>query len=269
MPLYAINDRSLADQVFDQLVGEIMAERYPAGATLPSERTLTEVFGVNRHVVREAVKRLEQLGLLKTSRGGSTRVLEFKRRSGLDLLAMMAEHARGGEEISRYLLAVLEMRAALGADVVRLCALHATPEIRTDLIALSREMAAAPSDEILFALEIRFWERLLDGADNIAYRLAFNSLVKGTYVIGKAAQSGFVAEIRATAYRAPIADAILAGDAEKAESIARAVMRHTVDTFAAGKREEGRFATSPSSETKPLTTIKRRTAGASRRRSSI
>jgi len=268
MPLYAINDRSLADQVFDQLVGEIMAERYPAGATLPSERTLTEVFGVNRHVVREAVKRLEQLGLLKTSRGGSTRVLEFKRRSGLDLLAMMAEHARGGEEISRYLLAVLEMRAALGADVVRLCALHATPEIRADLVALSREMAAT-SDEILFALEIRFWERLLDGADNIAYRLAFNSLVKGTYVIGKAAQSGFIAEIRATEYRAPIAAAILAGDAETAESIARAVMRHTVDAFAAGKREEGRFATSPSSETKPLTAIKRRTAGASRRRSSI
>jgi GntR family transcriptional regulator, transcriptional repressor for pyruvate dehydrogenase complex len=259
MTLYAINDRSLADQVFDQLVGEIMAERYPSGASLPSERNLTEIFGVNRHVVREAIKRLEQLGLLKTSRGGSTKVLDFKRNAGLDLLAMMTEYARG-EDVARYSLAVLEMRAAIGADIVRLCAEHAAPELRKDLVSIAREMREATSDEHLFAIEVRFWDRILDGADNIAYRLAFNSLIKGTLAMGRATQSCFVAEIRATDSRLPIAEAILAGDAEKAEAITRAAMRRSTELFTNAR---GRRATTETAavSSKTLRTAVRRESG--------
>src|ERR1700678_1654276 len=86
--LRAVGDRSLGDQVFDQLAMEIMSERYAAGAALPPERTLAEVFRVNRHVVREALKRLEQLGLVTTSRAGRTEVADVKRTAGLEVLAM-------------------------------------------------------------------------------------------------------------------------------------------------------------------------------------
>src|SRR5580700_2700641 len=102
MPLRALNSRSLGDQVFDQLAAEIMAERYPAGTNLPSERALTEVFRVNRQVVREALKRLEQLKLVRIAHGGATRVLDFKRHARLDLLALMAEHATSNGEVARY-----------------------------------------------------------------------------------------------------------------------------------------------------------------------
>ena len=194
-----------------------MAERYAVGTSLPSERSLSEVFGVNRHVVREALKRLAQLDLIKMSERGATKVLDFKRRAGLDLLAMMAEHAHGGEEVARYFLSVLEMRAAIGMDMIRLCALRAEKDVCDDLLALAREMRAATTDEKIFALDLRFWERVLDGGNNIAYRLAFNSLVKGAHVLGEGARGWFIEEIKASDYIMPYAEAVDVGEAERSD----------------------------------------------------
>jgi DNA-binding FadR family transcriptional regulator len=233
MALRPVQDRSLGDRVFDQLAAEILSERYPAGSPLPPERTLAEVFRVNRHVVREALKRLEQLGLVMTSRSGRTEVPDFKRNAGLEVLAIMAEHARGGNEANKYLLSVLEMRALIGTDVVRLCALRASPEVRGELTAIAAAMAEAGTDDALFQLEVRFWEKLLDGADNIAYRLAFNSLLKGQYAMGLVGVQWSLAEIRASEFRAPLAAAIAAGDAAKAEGLIRALMRQAIDVVAA------------------------------------
>ncbi len=85
-------------------------------------------------------------------------------------------------------------------------------------------MRRAESDRDLFALEVRFWERLLDGADNIAYRLAFNSLVKGAYAMGSFAQDWSLGEIRASDYRGPLAAAIASGDAVGAEAMVKEIM---------------------------------------------
>ena len=209
-----------------------MSERYATGASLPAERALAEIFKVNRHVVREALKRLEQVGLIAISRGGGAEVTDFKRTAGLDLLAMMAEHAHGGE-VDKYIVSVLEMRALIGADVVRLCALRASREVRDSLLEIAQAMRTAPSDQALFALEVRFWERLLDGADNIAYRLSFNSLLKGAYAMGALAQQWSLAEIRSSDHRGPLAAAIAEGNAREAESITRAVMGSAIEALRA------------------------------------
>ncbi|HEX3770566.1 MAG TPA: hypothetical protein VHV30_06875, partial [Polyangiaceae bacterium] len=71
----------------------------------------------------------------------------------------------------------------------------------------------------------------LDGAQNIAYRLALNTLVEGAYVMGDAAKEWFVEEIRASEYRMPIALAVKAGDADAAEAITRKIMRAAAETF--------------------------------------
>jgi GntR family transcriptional repressor for pyruvate dehydrogenase complex len=232
MSLRAVQNRSLGDQVFQQLAGEIMSGRYAAGEGLPAERSLAEVFHVNRHVVREALKRLEQVGLVRIAQGGSTRVLDFKRHAGLDLLAMMAEHAAGGEQVAGYLLSVLEMRAAIGIDVVRLCALRADRSVRDALVAIAADMSATTRDDRLFELEVEFWDRLHDGADNLAYRLAYNSLVKGAFAMGPLARQWSIDEIKRSDRRVPLAAAIAAGDAAKAEALTRETMRPPVDELA-------------------------------------
>jgi len=232
VPLRAIQNRSLADQVFEQLASEIMAERYASGSSLPAERTLAEVFGVNRHVVREGLKRLEQIGLVKISQGGGTQVLDFKRHAGLDLLALMAEHARGGKDVASVWLAVLEMRAAIAADVARLCALRGSSSLKRDLTDIVAAMPKAASSQQLFRLEVQFWERAVEGADNLAYQLAFNSLIKGSYAMGRLAEDWSANELRDNGYRVAIADAIASGDAVKAEAETREAMRRAVAVFA-------------------------------------
>ena len=233
MPLRAIQNRSLADQVFEQLAGEIMAGRYLPGSRLPAERSLVEVFGVNRHVVREALKRLEQIGLLKIAQGGETKVLDFKRHAGLDLLALMAEHARGGREVAVVWLSVLEMRAAIAADVARLCALRASDNDKKELMAIATDMRNASGTQRLFQLEVHFWERAVVGADNLAYQLAFNSLIKGSYALGHLAEEWSANELRSNGFRTSIAEAIASGNAALAETETRTAMQRAVGVFAA------------------------------------
>jgi DNA-binding FadR family transcriptional regulator len=232
MPLRAIESRSLSDQVFEQLGAEIVTGRYDPGANLPAERALAEIFGVNRHVVREALKRLEQVGLVKIAQGGSTKVLDYLHHAGLDLLGLLSEHARGGDDVAHYWLSILEMRAAVATDVARLCALRGSRGVKDELRAIATQMTKAAADDELFALEVRFWERMLDGADNVAYRLAFNTMVKSVRVMGEPAQKWSVQEVRNSGYRVATAEAIAAGNAAKAEAVTREAMRKSVDVFA-------------------------------------
>jgi GntR family transcriptional regulator, transcriptional repressor for pyruvate dehydrogenase complex len=230
MPLHAVQNHSLADQVFQQLFVEIVVGSYTPGTALPAERALAETLGVNRHVVREALKRLEQLGLLKIAQGGATQVLDFKYHAGLDLLAMLAEHVRGSADISHW-LSVLEMRAAIGADVVRLCALRASQSVRDELVQISDEMKLTNDQAALFALEVRFWDRLLEGSGNIAYRLAFNTLVKGSLALGERAIELSIYEIEKSGRRESLARAVAAGDAEHAEAEIRSGMHDAIARY--------------------------------------
>jgi DNA-binding FadR family transcriptional regulator len=232
VPLRAIHNRSLADQVFEQLAREIVVGRYPPASSLPAERTLATVFGVNRHVVREGLKRLEQIGLLKISQGGGTKVLDFKRHAGLDLLALMAEHATAGRDVATVWVSVLEMRAAIAADIARLCAERAPTNIKDELLAITGEMRKTEEAAQLLRLEQRFWDRAVEGAQNLAYRLAYNTLIKSAQALGSMAEHWAARELRANDYRDAVARAIAQGDASRAETETRTSMRRAVDILA-------------------------------------
>lgn len=60
---------SLADKVFEQLEQDILSAHYAPGEIL-TEGRLSAILGVSRTPVREAVRRLEQAGLLKESGKG-------------------------------------------------------------------------------------------------------------------------------------------------------------------------------------------------------
>jgi DNA-binding FadR family transcriptional regulator len=221
MVLRPVQTRSLPDEVFGQLVAEIVSGRYAPRTTLPGERGLSDVFGVNRHVVREALKRLEQLGLVKTFQGGGTRVLEFKRSAGLDLLAVIAEHPEAIERMLPLLHSALEMRAVIGVDVARLCALDASDEVRDELVDVGETLAAVADGPELLPLDQRFWQQMLDGAGNLAYQLAFNSLIRAVHATPEFSVRWLEHELEQCDYRRRIARAIAAHDPDTAEIAAR------------------------------------------------
>ncbi len=231
MTLRAVTKRSLADQVYEQLADGILSGRHAIGSSLPPERQLAESFGVNRHVVREALQRLEQLGMIAITRATGAKVLDVTRQAGLELHASMAEYARDGVDVARHWRAALQKRAAVAADVARLCALRGDAGVKRDLLALASEMDGTTDTPALFALEVRFWAKVLDGSGNLAYRLAFNSLMKGVAALGSVGQQWAVEEVRRSGGRTPLAQTIAAGDALKAEADTRQAARGTVAAF--------------------------------------
>ena len=187
-----------SETVYDALKADVLEGRLAPGDAVPSERVLSTHFGINRHAVREAIKRLQQAGLVAVSQGGATRVTDWRRSAGLDLLTSLPPAAG-------LVAAVAEMRAAVGADVARLCALR-SPDA---------QIVPADTEDGYVA----FWEAITDGADNVAYSLALNTLV--------AAQRGggidperYAAEREDLAAQRALADAIAAGDAERAQRLA-------------------------------------------------
>ncbi len=216
--LRPVEPRSLPDDVFGQLLAEIVGGRYAPGDALPSERALTALLEVNRHVVREALKRLEQIGLVKTAQGGRTRVLDFRHTAGLDLLAVFAEHAQALEGM---LEAAMQMRAVIGLDVARLAAQNASPEIRQELPRLADQLASIGRGPELLALDQRLWRRMLDGAGNLAYQLAFNSLIRSVNANANFNLRWLEHELERSDYRRPIARAIAAGDPQAAVEATR------------------------------------------------
>jgi len=67
--------RKRYQQVAESLLDDIRRGRLAVGGNLPGELELVEQFGVSRHTVREALRRLEELGLIGRRQGVGTVVL--------------------------------------------------------------------------------------------------------------------------------------------------------------------------------------------------
>lgn len=86
-----IRREAVSDQLYALLRDRILSGALPPDSPLTAERDLAADFGVNRHAVREAVKRLQQARLVEVSHGGRTVVLDWRRTAGLDLAVGIAE----------------------------------------------------------------------------------------------------------------------------------------------------------------------------------
>src|SRR4051794_21821960 len=85
----------VAGRVFSQLVDDVLSGRYEAGEKLPTQRALAAELDVNMASVREAVKRLEQLGLVEVRHGDAMRVTDWRASGGLDVIAHVLFAAGG------------------------------------------------------------------------------------------------------------------------------------------------------------------------------
>ena len=74
--------RRLSDQVYRQVKEAVLSGRYKPGDRLPSEKELSEIFGVGRPVIREALRFLESIGLVsvRPGAGGGAFVREIEPR---------------------------------------------------------------------------------------------------------------------------------------------------------------------------------------------
>ncbi len=217
---------SISARIYADLRGAILAGAYAPGDALPSERRLSEDLGASRHVVREALKRLQQAGLVRISQGGATRVRDWRRHGGLDLLLELGAEGDVPDELGLR-RSVLEMRASVGADAARRCATRAGAVVRAELEARAEMLAAEVDSDARNTIYEAFWDLVIEGADNLAYRLALNTLVAGQRVL--ALDAGVVGDelADAPAIRA-LAAAIAGGRADEAHTLARDLLERSV-----------------------------------------
>jgi DNA-binding FadR family transcriptional regulator len=214
----------LSATVYDDLVGRILGGELAPGGALPSERRLSEDFGVNRHAVREAVKRLQQARLVQVSHGGATRVLDWRETAGLDLVHQLSLPGAAHPELVR---SVLEMRLCIGVDAARHCAERAPQEFRQALTDHVGALDPAAADGTAADDYESLWRMIVDGAENLAYRLALNTLVAAGSQIGLRDRS--LAEARDASAQRALTDAVAAGDANAAAAAARNLLTRTFE----------------------------------------
>jgi len=106
-----IKKTKAAQQVTEAIRTLILEGGLAPGQRLPSERDLALQFDVNRGTVREAIGRLEALGLVRVRHGGATEVTDFLVTGGLQLLPFLI--APGGRPNWKVVDDLLDMRAML------------------------------------------------------------------------------------------------------------------------------------------------------------
>lgn len=168
--------KPLGEQLYDELSRDIIHGRIEPAANLQPERKMAESRGLNRGAVREAMKRLAQMRLIRTVHGGGNRVEDWRQVAGLELLPDLLVNESGLPNFAM-LRSLLEMRATLAVDAARLATQRATPEQVAELQAVIDQMRRRPNDAEHQQGEVqRFWAALVRAADNQVYVMAFNSL---------------------------------------------------------------------------------------------
>ncbi|SBS70851.1 conserved hypothetical protein [uncultured Mycobacterium sp.] len=222
MALQRVNRRSVPEDVFEQILADVLSGEMQPGESLPSERRLAEVLGVSRPAVREALKRVAAAGLVEVRQGDATTVRDFRRHAGLDLLPQLL--LRNGQLDVSVARSILEARLHNGPKVAELAA-ERRPAGLADLLEESIAALASADDPLEQQRHaLTFWDHVVDGADSIAFRLMFNTLRSAYEPALPALATLMAAEVGQTqAYRA-LAAAIAAGTPAAAAAAARALL---------------------------------------------
>ncbi|MCT7370068.1 FadR/GntR family transcriptional regulator [Mycolicibacterium llatzerense] len=232
MDIAPVSRAAVSDTVFAHLVDEILSGRVAVDEALPSERELALAFAVNRHAIREALKRLQQARLVRISHGGKTRVQDWRLTAGLDVLSTLA--ATGAVPAVQIARDIMVMRRTVAADAARLCARNATDDQLATIAAAAAAYPAQRTDES-FAVDLTFWTAIIDGSGNLAYRLALNTLVAAFADIGfgSIADLGMAAELADRDAHLTLAEHLVARDADAAHRVADDLLGRVVDTLSA------------------------------------
>lgn len=218
----AVKKKTTGQTVFEDIRDKIIAGEYPPGSHLPSERDLVSTLGISRGAIREAIQRLEQANLVTVNHGGGTKVNNYLQTAGLDLVVNLINQKSTGFDL-KTVRSLIEMRTALGVDAAKLAAQRRSEQVKDDLLAKLEEMQNTKNPDQLQQLVLEVWDLIIDGSENVAYKLSMNTL-RETYskfsnMMGSVALNSF----RWNDYQKLI-NAIASKHHVKAESIARTMV---------------------------------------------
>jgi GntR family transcriptional repressor for pyruvate dehydrogenase complex len=211
--------QSRVDEVAAELRKYVEAGGLPPGARLPSETELSEQLCISRNVLREAIKRLESIGLLSVRRGLGTFVGD---RGSLSTTAKLVRTAMAlsPKDVTR----VAEFRRAIELDAVRQAAAIATDEDIADLDRIYGEMASSPDPLKRMELDFKLHLRIVEITGNVLMRNVMEVIQEFIYA-GMVQTLPVESDVPTSRdHHRDTLDAIKAHDPERAEQAMRAHM---------------------------------------------
>lgn len=162
MRLAAIRRRSAVDQVVERITDVIRERKLTAGTRLPGEFELVEQLKVSRPVLREALARLQSLGLVDIQRGRGTFVGDGNSLGNCVRLLRSAVTLSPQE-----LLTYVELRSAIEVQAARQAAERATDADVEELTGYLRDLDdEAVSYPQALEIDFRFHRKLIEIAGN-------------------------------------------------------------------------------------------------------
>lgn len=165
---------SASDQVMQQIQTRIFDGTYQPGDRLPPERELSLELGVNRTTLREALKKLEHMGLLSIRHGDGTRVLDYYSNARIELLgSLLLTQAQFNPDLIENLF---DAREVVGTELARKAAQRRSPENLGALKEILSVLKEASEINEVQELELQFFFALAEATRNIFYVFMINSI---------------------------------------------------------------------------------------------
>jgi len=170
IPIEKVN---ASEQIVEMLIKYILEGGIRSGETLPPERTLASEFNVNRTTLREALKKLEQLKLIKIRQGQGATVDDLHNAS-IEVLFYLL-NVKGEIDLG-ILENILEARELFGTDVARLAAKRADENDIAQMQILMNKLVKTTDPAQLQLLDFEFFRLLSLASKNMVYILLMNML---------------------------------------------------------------------------------------------
>ena len=160
-----VRDARLHEEVSRQIARRIVVGDFPVGATLPAESELIARFGVSRAVIREALRSLDECGMIAVRHGRRTIIAPQEEWDVLNRIVLAAYRDEG--LIGPLLRDSLRVRRLLEPAIAAEAAELATPELLDELAAcLERQAAALDAPDTFLEEDIIFHNLLVNATGN-------------------------------------------------------------------------------------------------------
>ena len=238
--LKPVEKQRVADEIVDQLRSLILTGIYPANSKLPPERELAKQLQVNRASLREALKKLEHMGLVTIRQGDGTRVANFMETAGIELVTHLIPLAQ--RNYPGLIREVLEFRWIYALDIVRLAAERVDADDLARLREIAAQVAADPemSRVEVFLLDFEFYMALAVASKNRVMGLLVNRLREAVKNFAAVLADVIVSPDVARDHQMALLDALTGKDSERAIALTNEYMKRGHDHVLA-LVDQGRF----------------------------
>ncbi len=172
--------KTLSEKIADKLIYEIIKGHYAPGSRLPTERDMAESFHVTRHVIREALKRVDTLGLIRIRQGSGAIIQNYMDTGGLEIIDFLIVDDRGNFNLD-FLKEALDFHELVSLNTIKLAIERMTDEEFDELKSMVAELSEKCrgkklTDDILLRLSVK----IVQLSKNQYNRLLFNTLTRFT-----------------------------------------------------------------------------------------